>query len=153
MNYIKEAENVLWYYNDLYRSIENLNREIAKLVGRQVPDTLSAIQLDETGSHGSGSQDDNTYNLLFKLKTLSESREKTIIELQKIRDILDEISKEKGCEFYGKVLEEWYIYRTPKEDIAKNIGYSSKTSIYEIRTRAIKKFAVRYLGIDALKII
>lgn len=155
MNYIKEAENILWYYNDLYRSIENMNREIAKLVSKQGPGGLNAISLEQTGCHGSGKEDDNTYNLLFKLKTLSESREKTVTEFDKVDEILAEISQEHGCELYGGVLKKWYIEKIPKEEIAKQIGYSptSRTSIYDIKNRAIKKFAVRYHGIDVVKAI
>ncbi len=153
MNYIKEAENVLWYYNDLYRSIENMNREIAKIVSRQEPSALNAIQLDATGIHGSGDADDNTYNLLFKLKVLTEGREKTVAELKEIDSALNEISQDEGCKYYGQVLKEWYIFRTPKDEIAKVIGYSSRQSIYDLKNRAIRKFAVQYLGIDALKVI
>lgn len=155
MNYIKEAENLLWYYNDLYRSIENMNREIAKLVGKQGPNGLNAISLEPTGVYGSGNEDDNTYNLLFKLKMLSESREKTVIEFEKVNVILTEISQEYGCELFGAVLRKWYIEKIPKEEIAKQIGYSptSRTSIYDIKNRAIKKFAVRYLGIDVVRVI
>lgn len=155
MNYIKEAENVLWYYNDLYRSIENMNREIAKIVSRQGPSSLNAIQLDVTGIHGSGDADDNTYNLLFKLKTLTENYEKTTLELDEINKILDEISQDEGCERYGEVLRKWYIEKIPKEEIAKHLGYSvtSRTTIYDIRSRAIKKFAVRYHGIEVVKAI
>lgn len=152
MNYIKEAENVLWYYNDLYRSIENLNREIAKIVGRQIPSGLNAIQLDVTGIHGSGDADDNTYDLMFKLKTLSENREKTIAELEKIRKTLEEISEDDGCELYGSVLEQWYIQRTPRDEIAESIKCSYR-NMYRIKDRAIKKFAVRLFGIEALKAI
>jgi hypothetical protein len=155
LNYIKEAENVLWYYNDLYRSIENMNREIAKIVSRQGPSDLNAMQLDATGIHGSGDADDNTYNLLYKLKTFSEEREKTIAELGKIDQLLNDISQESGCKYYGAVLRKWYIEKVPKEEIAKSIGYSvtSRTSIYDLKSRAIKKFAVNYHGIEAVKSI
>jgi hypothetical protein len=155
LNYIKEAENVLWYYNDLYRSVENMNREIAKIVSRQGPSSLNAVQLDATGVRGSGDADDNTYNLLFRLKTLTENREKTLAELGEIDSLFEEISQEQGCELYGKVLKKWYIEKVPKEEIAKQIGYSptSRTSIYDLKARAIKKFAVRYHGIEAVKAI
>lgn len=153
MNYIKEAENVLWYYNDLYRSIENMNREIAKIVSRQGPSGLNAIQLDPTGIHGSGDADDNTYNLLYKLKVLTENREKTLVELAKIDEILDDISRDPGCELYGKVLQEWYIWRTPKNEIAERIGYSTRRSIYQLKDKAIKKFAISCFGLNAMKVI
>lgn len=153
MNYIKEAENILWYYNDLYRSIENMNREIAKIVSRQSPSTLNAISLEPTGVHGSGDADDNTYNLMFKIKTLTDNREATMGELSKVDQMLDDISQEPGCELYGKVLREWYIVRTPKEEIASNIGYSHKSTIYRLKDRAIKKFAVRHFGLEVMKVI
>lgn len=153
MNYIKEAENILWYYNDLYRSIENMNREIAKIVSRQSPSTLNAISLEPTGVHGSGDADDNTYNLMFRLKTLTDNREATLLELGKVDQILEEISREPGCELYGKVLREWYIVRTPKEEIASNIGYSHKSTVYRLKDRAIKKFAVRHFGLEVMKVI
>ena len=152
MNYIKEAENVLWYYNDLYRSVENMNREIAKLVGHQGPSGLNAISLEPTGVHGGGSADDNTYNLLFKLKTLSGSRENTLTELGKVDVILDEISLEAGCELYGRVLKEWYVLKTPKDEIGNRIGYGQR-NVYYIKDRAIKKFAVRHFGLEAMKAI
>lgn len=153
MNYIKEAENVLWYYNDLYRSVENMNREIAKIVGRQGPSGLNAVSMDPTGVHGNGSADDNTYNLLYRLKVLSENRERTIAELSQVDALLNDISQESGCELYGAVLKEWYVYRTPKEEIAKQIGYAHKSAVYRIKDRAIKKFAIRRFGLEAMKVI
>jgi len=152
MNYIKEAETILWYYNDLYRSVENMNREIAKIVSRQSPGVSVTFHLEPTGIHGSGDQDDNTYNLLFRLKTLSENREKTLTELEKVDKILGEISRDDGCELYGKVLREWYIERTPKDEIGEKIGYG-KRNVYYIKDRAIKKFAVRHFGLDAVRAI
>jgi hypothetical protein len=155
LNYIKEAENILWYYNDLHRSVENMNREIAKIVSKQGPSSLSAMQYDSTGVSGSGNADDNTYNLLFRLKMLTENREKTMIELSKIDSILDDIEKDSGCKYFGAVLRKWYIEKVPKEEIARSIGYSvtSRTSIYDIKARAIKKFAIIYHGIEAVKAI
>ena len=89
--------------------------------------------------------------MLFKLKTLSENRERTVAELSKIDQVLKEISQEEGCEHYGQVLKEWYVCRTPKDEIAKAVGYSSKQSIYDIKNRAIRKFAVRHFGLEALR--
>jgi transposase len=43
------------------------------------------------------------------------------------------------------------IDKLPKEDIAEMIGYSSKRSVYDIREKAIRKFAVMMFGIKALQ--
>ncbi|WP_407312091.1 hypothetical protein [Desulfosporosinus sp. SB140] len=151
MNYIEEAENLLLYYTDLYQSVENLNREIAKLVRYQTPSSLNAIQLEETGIRSSKVED--TYNLLFKLKTMVENKERTELELKEIDRVLEEMSQDPGCKYYGRLLKEWYVNRTSKEDIAELIGYATKKSVYELKNRAIKKFAIRYFGLDALRVM
>lgn len=152
MNYIKEAEEILKYYRDLDRSVDHMGHEIAKLIGHNAPSRLSAISLDLTGVHGSGSEDDNTYNVLYKIQLLSESREKTRREMELVNTILQEISQDPGCEEYKNFLIHWYVSRTPKEEIAEIFGYSRR-SIFNLRDQAIKKFAVRYFGIDAMKAI
>ena len=53
---------------------------------------------------------------------------------------------------YGKVLYAWYVKRIPREDIDKEIGYSRR-QVYNIKDAAIRKFAVRILGIKALNAI
>jgi len=149
MNYIKEAENVLWYYRDIYRSIENINRQIAKLIGQHGPSELSAIALDITGVRGSGQ--DETVNLVYQIQTLTDQREASKKELEDIDLILHDICQDKGCELYAALLKEWYVFKTPKEDIAKSIGYSSKQSVYDLKNKAIRKFAANYHGISAVK--
>jgi hypothetical protein len=150
MNYIKEAENVLLYYNDLYRSIQNMDREIAKLVAKQGPSVLTAVAGDETGIRGGGGHED-TANVLFRLQILTENKLKTEAELEKINCQLNEISQDRGCELYGQVLKEWYVFKTPKEEIRKTIGYSERKSIYNLRDKAIRKFSASYYGIEAVR--
>lgn len=151
MNYIKEAENILWHYNDLYKSLENNDKQFAKIISRTGPSDLSAVALDLTGIHSS--KTDEAYNVLFELNKLRECKENTAAELSKIDDLLQNISNEKGCELFGAVLRKWYIEKMPKEDIAGETGYSSKQSIYDLRAKAIRKFAVQMFGIEALRAI
>lgn len=152
LNYVKEAEQILWHYRDLYCSVENLNHEIAMMVGSQGPKLLSVVTLDEAGIHGGGSRNDDAYNLIFRLKILTENRDTTLAELSKADRLLKNISQEPGCELYGEVLEHWYIKRTPKDDIADLTGYDVR-HIYRIKDKAIRKFAVRYFGLEAMKAI
>jgi len=149
MNYIQEAENLLLHYNDLHKSLGNIEKEITQLVNLSRPKELSAIALNMTGVHVS--KMDETFNILYKLQNLRECREKTIVEFAKINEILEDISSEKGCELHGKVLKMWYVDKLPKDDIAEMIGYSTKRSVYDIRDKAIRRFAVVMFGIGALK--
>jgi len=151
MNYIREAENVLKHYKDLYQSIENMDRQIGRLVSNAGPSGGRAIKLDESGIRSG--KFDATINLLYEIQTLTDNKFKTQTELDEINVILDEISAEPGCEQHKAVLWKWYIERVPKEDIAEQIGYGSKQSVYNIRNLAIRKFAIRLFGIDALRAV
>lgn len=150
MNYIQEAEKRLRHYRDLEKSLEQMDKDIARIISRSSPSELNAVAMDITGIR-SGRQDE-AINILFELQTLSESKLQTEEEIKDIADLLKEISQEPDCNFYGKVLYAWYVKRKSREDIAKEIGYSVR-QIYNIKNAAIRKFAVRVLGIKALDAI
>jgi len=153
MDYIREAEKVLYHYRELQFALENLEHQIANLIGRSAPSAWKAAELEITGVKY-GFHDD-AYNILFKIKVLTENKEKTAAEMEKVDKLLDELEKDPDCEYYIDVLRLWYIEKTPKEEIAGIIGYSpnSRQSIYNIKDRAIRKFAVMYFGLGALKAI
>jgi hypothetical protein len=151
MNYIREAENVLWYYRDLYQSIELLTKRIGKLISNAGPSDISAMVLDDTGIRSK--KVDDALNVLFEIQKLTELRKETQEAIADVDKILNGFENEADCKYYGIVLRKWYIERVPKEDIAREIGYSSKQTIYDIKNRAIRKFAVMLYGIDALKVV
>lgn len=151
LNYIREAENRLWYYRDLQRSVDEMSQRIGKLISKAGPADLSAMVLDGSGVHSQ--RVDDTLNILFEIQKLTELRKETKEALSEIDSVLTRINGEPDCKFYGTVLRMWYIERIPKEDIAEKIGYSSRRSVYQIRARAIRKFAVMLFGIEALKVV
>lgn len=151
MDYVREAEKVLYHYRDLKFALQNLEHQIEKLIFQSAPADAKGANIEITGIK-SGYHDD-AYNSLFKLKVLTENWDKTEEEIKKIDSLLDAIEKEPGCEYYTQVLRLWYIEKIPKEEIAGLIGYSpaSRQSIYNIKDKAIRKFAVMYFGLGALK--
>lgn len=151
MNYIREAENYLYHYRDLYKSIENMDREISRLIRNSGPQDITGISYDGVGQ-GQVSQDD-AFNTLFKIQKLTESRKETKEKLEKIDTLLDDLSEDEGCEFFGEVLRKWYIEKIPKEEIATDIGYSSRQSIYTLRGKAIRKFSIRLFGIESVRML
>ena len=156
MNYIEEAEKYLRNYRHLRGSVDTMRRERERLIGKAGPrgEENMAIALDAVGGGwGSAGEYDDAINLIWRIRELTENIQKTEERLKEIDRILEEISEGDGCEFYGRVLRAWYIDGIAKEDIAAEIGYESRTSIYTIRNRAIRKFAVRVLGIRALEAI
>lgn len=150
MNYIKEAETLLWYYHDLHKSLENMQSKIGKLISSAGPRELTSVVLDETGVKSG--RVDNTLNILYEIQVLTDGIKKTETELNNVNTILDELSKDPDCELFSKVLRMWYIERIPQDDIANELDYSRR-SVFNIRSKAIRKLAVRLYGIDVLKAI
>ena len=153
MDYVREAEKVLYHYRDLKFALQNLEHQIEKLIFQSAPAGAKGANIEITGVKHS--RHDDALNTLFKLKVLTENKEKTAAELKKIDQLLDAIERDPDCEYYAQVLRLWYIERTPKEEIAGLIGYSpaSRQSIYNIKDKAIRKFAIMYFGLGALKAI
>lgn len=150
MNYIKEAENRLTYYHDLQKSIDEMTRQIARLVAKASPKQLKAAALDDTGVRSG--RHDTTMNIIFEIQRLQESLRDTKKGFIEIDAILDEISQGEGCENYGNLLRMWYIQRISKEVIAEQFNCSIRKVYYD-KDAAIRKFAVRIFGMAALKIV
>lgn len=151
MDCIREAENYLRYYRELRKSIEHADRMIGQLMWQTAPKTLGAVTMDVTGIRSS--QPFDTLNQIFQLQKWQEMRELTLTEMGKVEDVLNTICQDPGCERYKDVLIMWYVEKLEKEDIARSIGYSetSRRIVYEIKTNAIRKFAVALFGVTALQ--
>lgn len=151
MNCIREAENYLRYYRELHQSVEHAEYMISKLVNQTAPNDLSAVSMDVTGIRAGKPY--NTLNQMYQLQMWQEIKDSTLVEIAKIDSVLDAISQNSGCEIYKKLLYMWYVEKKVKEEIAEELGYSHKQSVYEIRNKAIIKFAVALFGIVALEAI
>lgn len=156
MNYINAAEEYLRNYRHLKGSIGTMRREMERLLAQAGPsgDNNMAVAIDAVGGGRGGSGEyDETVNILWRVQELMANIIETEKKLEEVDVLLEEISRGEGCEFYGAVLRKWYVNCIPKDQIAEQIGYESRTSIYTIKNRAIRKFAVRVLGIRALESI
>jgi hypothetical protein len=148
MNCIREAENYLRYYRELHQSIEHADYMISKLVNQTAPKEVSAVSMDVTGVRAG--KPCNTLNQMYQLQMWQEMKNRTLVEIEKVDNVLVSISKDPGCERYKDILYMWYVKKKAKEEIADEIGYSHRQSVYEIRSKAIKKFAVALFGVVAL---
>jgi len=140
---------VLWYYNHIYNSLTNLDKQIARLKWEGLPRELCATDYSKDRVSGGGR--DSTEHILFKVQVLVDCRQESLLKLDEADRLLQEISCEPGCELYGQVLRLWYVEKLPKEEIAERVGYATRVSVYEIRRRAIRKFAANLFGANAVK--
>jgi hypothetical protein len=155
VNYIDEAEKYLRHYQDMYRSISNMTRERARIIGRAFPKGYPEMDLSGLpagGGSGGSSGGDDTYNALFRIKVLTESIDETEKKLDDIKALLEDISQDEGCELYGDILFKWYVERLSREQIAEDSRYSER-NIYRIKDKAIRKFAVNLFGLDGLRVV
>lgn len=148
MNYIHEAVEELEEYNRLKCSLANLAEEIRDIKST-MPD-VKAVVIDDM-PHGSGpsSPDDAIVNKLYVIQKKQKEYANTKRRIERIDRILENISKEKGCEKYGKLLRLWYIEKWDKEDIATEL-ICTERNIYYLRGKAIRKFAIELNGIDVI---
>ena len=151
MDYIREAENYLRYYRQLQISLDHASREIARLM--HGPSGIRTAVIDMTGIRAQKPHD--TLKQCYQLQQWQAMREQTRFEIERLDEILNSISAEPGCERYKEILLLWYVEKMDKDDIARELGYSpnSKESIYGIKNKAIRKFAVALFGIRALQAI
>jgi hypothetical protein len=151
VNCIREAENYLRYYREIKKSVEHADRMIGQLMHQTAPRMIGAVAMDITGIRAS--QPHDTLNQIYQLQKWQEMKESTLIEIGKIDDVLDAISQDSGCERYKDVLVMWYVEKMDKDMIADKFGYSSRQSVYDMKNKAIRKFAVALFGVTALKAI
>lgn len=149
MNYIHEAVEELEEYNRLKCSLANLAEEIRDIKST-MPD-VKAVVIDDM-PHGSGPnmQDDIIINNLYKVQKKQEEYDRTKRRIERINRILENISREKGCEKYGKLLRLWFIEKWDKVDIATELGYEIR-NIYNLKGRAVRKFAIELNGINVIE--
>jgi len=147
MNCIRDAEELLLNYRDMKYSIMRMEREIERLANR--PKDIEAIQYDKPGGKKYYDKDD-ILNCLYRIKKLSDMKKQTEERIQEIDRVLDEMDKDPDCDFFKEVLVMWYLEKLPKDIIAEEIGYSSRKSVYLVRNKAIKKFAVIFYGIKGV---
>jgi hypothetical protein len=151
LNCIREAENYLRYYRELSKSVEHADRVIGKLMNQTAPRIPSAVAMDLTGIRAP--QPHDTLNQIYQLQKWQEMKEQTLIEMEKVDEVLNVICQDSGCERYKEVLVMWYVVKMDKDEIADKFSYSSRQSVYDMKNRAIKKFAVALFGVTALKAI
>ncbi|WP_341877607.1 DUF1492 domain-containing protein [Defluviitalea saccharophila] len=150
MNYIKEAENYLNHYKDLYFSIKIMEKQLDKIIKDAGPKDISSTQINDSGVRTAINQDE-AINTLFKIKTLKENITETKKKLEEIDEILTDLKNDPESKIYADILRMWYIEGKSTPDILREVGYSER-QFFNIKKEAIRIFAVRILGIKALEV-
>lgn len=140
INYFKAAERTLSERGNLERALDNLSRR------REAASTRGAARGGIGASdYASGGRANNNLADLLEVAELDREIETTRNTIQEIDRVLAQLDPANA-----DLLRAWYIERRSKEEIAAALHYSSSSTLYELRNKAVAAFAILYFGAGAL---
>ncbi|PAB61113.1 DUF1492 domain-containing protein [Anaeromicrobium sediminis] len=83
-------------------------------------------------------------DIAYRLKCYMEMKKETEEKLAEINATLEEMYED--GEQLGGLLKYWYIDKLDKDEIAEKMEYSRR-NIYNLKEKAIRKFAIRIFDI------
>lgn len=143
INYFKSAERVLSERSNLDRALANLERRLERAIKESGPSGLTSI--DYSRSYVSASDTADALSACLEVAELTREINATRETMQEVDRVLDQLSDDDAS-----LLRAWYVEHEPKEEIAERLSYSSRTSIYDLRNKAVSAFAILYFGAGAL---
>lgn len=152
MNYIKEAEDILKNHRKLKDSINNLEKRKNNIINKNAPGTLQTIDYSKPAIQKQNYSND-TITQICEFMQINNDIKETEAELEIVDNILKQIKQED--EILERFLKLKYIEK-PKDNlskISKELGYSedSNHTIYNIKNKALREFAIRYFGGNAIR--
>lgn len=143
INYFKAAERTLAQRGNLDRALENLERRRDKAIRRGAPKDLKTI--DHSGAYVSGGGVNDVLADRLEVAELNRAIERTRDTIEEIDRVLAQLNAADS-----DLLRAWYIEHKSKEEIAALTNYSSTSTLYDLRNKAVAAFAILYYGAGAL---
>lgn len=143
INYFKSAERTLSERANLEKALANLERRKDRLLRKGTPS--DNVLSDYARPYISGGGANAVLSDMLDLAEIAKEIEITKETIEEIDDVLAQLEKTDA-----DLLRAWYIEHKSKEEIAESLAYSSKTSVYDLRNKAVAAFAVLYFGAGAL---
>lgn len=142
INYFDAAENTLRARGMLETALSNLERKKERILRYGAPSEYPSADMSKPYTSSKAVND-----------TLAECVElaEVVREITMTREKIEEIDRVLG-QLDGddaRILRLWYIERKSKEEITESVSYSSRTSVYDLRNKAVANFALLYFGAGA----
>lgn len=146
MDYIKEAENYLKHYASLRKSVSHARYMINKLMMKSCPGEVSAVNNDITGV--SAQHPVNTLQEMYELQQWQKIVTDNEHEIKHISDTLESLEDKEKL-----ILEMWYVNKMQAIDIMNEFEYDERRSVYNLKSKALKNFAINLFGIKVFNAI
>lgn len=143
INYFKAAERTLSERGNLEKALANLERRRERVIQRAAPSGVSVTDYSKPYVSGGGANDALTDCLeIAEINREITTTRETIEEIDRVLAQLDPAD--------AALLRAWYIDHLTKEQIAERVNYSSTSTLYDLRNKAVSAFAVLYFGAGAM---
>lgn len=143
INYFAEAEKTLRARGLYDAALENLEKRKEKIIRRSGPSGYPSPDFSKPYSSTGAIND--ALSACLELAEVTQEIKATEEDRAEVDGVLAQLESEER-----EILRLWYIQRMSKEEVAAKIKYSSTSSIYDLRNRAVAKFALLYFGAGAL---
>lgn len=142
INYFDAAENTLRSRSMLETALKNLKRRRERIMRHNAPSDYPSFDMSKPYTSTKSVNDALTdcVELAEVIREINKTQEK----IDEIDGVLKQLDPQDA-----ELLRLWYIERKSKDDIAAEANYASRTSIYDLRNKAVAGFALLYFGADA----
>jgi len=143
INYFAEAEKTLRARGYLESALGNLTRRRERIISESAPSGYPSP--DFSKPYASTSAVNDALSACVELAEVEREvalTKKTIAEVDTVLGQLEEAD--------ARILRLWYIERKSKDEIAEEVVYTSASTIYDLRNKAVAQFALLYFGAGAL---
>ena len=142
INYFDAAENTLRARGMLETALGNLERKKERILRYGAPSEYPSADMSKPYTSSKAVND-----TLTECVELAEVVREITITREKIEEIDRALGQLDGDD--ARILRLWYIERKSKEEITESVSYSSRTSVYDLRNKAVANFALLYFGAGA----
>lgn len=142
INYFDAAENTLRSRSMLEKALKNLMRRQERIMRHNAPSGYPS--LDTSKPYTSTKSVNDALTDCIEIAEVAREINHTKDKIDEIDSVLQQLDPQDA-----ELLRLWYIERKSKEEIAEQANYASRTSIYDLRNKAVAGFAVLYFGADA----
>lgn len=143
INYFQAAEKTLSNRAELQYALENLERRRSRIIRQSGPSGLPTF--DFSKPYVSASQANSALADCLELVELAREIEATKGMIEEIDGTLEQLSADDA-----DLLRAWYVEKKTKEEIAEALNYSSTTTVYDLKNKAVSRFALLFYGAGAL---
>lgn len=142
INYFDAAENTLRSRGMLETALRNLEKRKERILRHAATSEYPSADMSKPYT-STRAVNDTLAECVELAETMREIRA-TEEKIEEIDCVLGQLDKEDA-----EILRLWYIERKSKEEIAERVSYSSRTSVYDLRNKAVANFALLYFGAGA----